>query len=67
MVITLTGGQPPFKYTVDEVVELPGPRWPFEWKTGTAMARSIQVVDARGHKVSKPWYMAAQYAPTPVP
>jgi hypothetical protein len=27
------------------------------------MARSIQVIDARGQKVSKPWYVPAQFAP----
>ena len=45
------------------VVELPGPRWKFEWNTGTAMARSIQVTDARGQKVSKPWYVPAKLKP----
>lgn len=56
LVIEVTGGQPPYKYTVDEVDELPGPRWKFEWNTGAQMARSIQVIDALGTKVSKPWY-----------
>jgi hypothetical protein len=60
LVIKTTGGQPPFKYTVDEIVELPGPRWQFDWKLGAPMARSIQVTDATGAKVSKPWYMPAQ-------
>jgi len=63
LVITMKGGQPPFRYTVDEVVELPGPRWEFQWNTGSAMARSIQVTDARGNKVSKPWYVPAQFKP----
>ena len=63
LVIEVKGGQSPFKYTVDEVVELPGPRWPFEWNTGSAMARSIQVIDARGQKVSKPWYEPSHVAP----
>jgi hypothetical protein len=63
LVITVKGGQPPYRYTVDEVVELPGPRWPFEWNTGVQMARSIQVYDATGAKVAKPWYMPAQTPP----
>ena len=56
LVIKVTGGVPPYKYTVDEVIKLPGPRWKFDWNTGVAMARSIQVIDAQGHKVSKMWY-----------
>jgi hypothetical protein len=63
LVINVQGGVPPFKYTVDEVIELPGPRWQFEWNTGSAMARSIQVVDATGAKVSKPWYEPAHVPP----
>jgi cell division septation protein DedD len=63
LVITMLGGQPPFRYSVDEVVELDGPRWEFQWNVGSAMARSIQVTDARGHKVSKPWYVPARYPP----
>jgi hypothetical protein len=63
LVITMKGGQPPFRYTVDEVVVLDGPRWAFEWSAGRPMARSIQVTDARGHKVSKPWYVKAQVPP----
>jgi hypothetical protein len=63
LVITVKGGVPPYKYTVDEVIELPGPRWEFQWNTGRAMARSIQVIDATGAKVSKPWYMEAQVPP----
>jgi hypothetical protein len=63
LVITMLGGQPPFRYTVDEVIVLDGPTWDFQWDTGRAMARSIQVVDARGNKVSKPWYVAAQVPP----
>jgi hypothetical protein len=63
LVITAKGGQPPYKYTVDEIIELPGPRWDFEWNVGSAMARSIQVIDATGHKVSQQWYMAAQFPP----
>ena len=63
MVIHARGGQPPYTYSVDEIIELPGPRWEFEWNTGTAMARSIQVVDATGFKLAKQWYMAAQFPP----
>jgi hypothetical protein len=63
LVITATGGKPPFKYTVDEFLVLPGPRWKFEWNTGTAMVRSIQVTDALGAKVSKPWYEPAHVPP----
>ncbi|MBN1584006.1 MAG: hypothetical protein JXA89_25075, partial [Anaerolineae bacterium] len=63
LVITVKGGTPPYKYTIDEVIELPGPRWQFEWNTGVAMARSIQVIDARGFKVSKSWYEKAKNPP----
>jgi len=63
LVITVKGGVPPYKYTIDEVIELPGPRWQFEWNTGVAMARSIQVIDARGSKVSKSWYEKAKNPP----
>jgi hypothetical protein len=63
LVITVLGGQAPFTYTVDEVFELDGPRWAFEWNTGQPMARSIQVIDAQGQKVSKPWYVHAQTPP----
>jgi hypothetical protein len=44
---------------VDEIIELPGPRWEFTWKVGAAMVRSIQVVDSRGQKKSRPWYEPA--------
>jgi hypothetical protein len=63
LVITASGGQPPYKYSVDEIIALPGPRWEFQWNAGTAMTRSIQVVDATGAKVSKPWYMRPQFPP----
>jgi hypothetical protein len=63
LVIKVLDGQPPFRYTIDEVIELDGPNWPFQWNTGQPMARSIQVTDARGQKVSKPWYVEAQYPP----
>lgn len=56
LVIKATGGVPPYRYMIDNVIELPGPRWEFKWKIGTAMARSIQVIDSRGTKVSKDWY-----------
>jgi hypothetical protein len=59
LVIQARGGQPPYKYSVDEIIEFPEPRWQFEWKLGTAMARSIQVIDAAGTKKSKRWYMPA--------
>jgi hypothetical protein len=63
LVITAWGGQPPYEYSVDEVINLDGPRWAFEWKVNTALTRSIQVVDAAGAKVSKPWYVEPQIAP----
>jgi len=63
LVINAWGGQPPYQYSVDEVIKLPGPRWEFQWNVNTALTRSIQVVDAAGTKVSKPWYMAPQIAP----
>lgn len=56
LVIKVRGGQPPYKYFVDEVFELDGPEWEIEWNTGVAMTRSIQVVDANGTKVSKSFY-----------
>jgi hypothetical protein len=56
LVITVVGGQPPYKYTLDEIFELPGPESEIEWKTGVAMTRSIQVIDANGTKVSKSFY-----------
>ena len=56
LVIEVRGGQPPFKYTMDEIFELPGPESEIEWKTGVAMTRSIQVIDANGTKVSKSFY-----------
>jgi hypothetical protein len=63
LVITVNGGQPPYQYSVDEVIKLPGPRWDFQWNVNTALTRSIQVIDANGAKVSKPWYMAGQVPP----
>jgi len=63
LVILVRGGQPPYRYTMDEIVELEGPRHKFEWKTGVAMSRSIQVIDANGTKVSKPFYVPAQFKP----
>ena len=63
LVIKVLDGQPPFRYTIDEVIELDGPNWPFQWNAGRPMARSIQVIDARGQKGSKPWYVEAQYPP----
>lgn len=63
LVINAWGGQPPYEYSVDEVIKLPGPKWGFEWNVNTALTRSIQVVDAAGTKVSKPWYMPPQIAP----
>jgi hypothetical protein len=60
LVIKAYGGQPPYTYTVDEIIELDGPEWPFQWNTGVAMSRSIQVIDANGTKVSKPFFMKAQ-------
>jgi hypothetical protein len=63
LVITAWGGQPPYQYSVDEVIKLPGNKWEFQWNVNTALTRSIQVVDAAGTKVSKPWYMPPQIAP----
>jgi hypothetical protein len=60
LVINVRGGQPPYKYTVDEIIELDGPRWAFQWNTGVAMSRSIQVIDANGTKVSKSFFIKAQ-------
>jgi hypothetical protein len=60
LVIKARGGQPPYTYTVDEIIELDGPKWPFQWNTGVAMSRSIQVIDANGTKVSKAFYIKAQ-------
>ncbi len=56
LVIQPRGGRPPYRYTIDEVIELDGPRWAFQWNTGVAMSRSIQLIDANGTKVSKPIY-----------
>jgi hypothetical protein len=67
LVIKVTGGQPPYKYTLDEVIELPGPESPIEWNTGVAMVRSIQVIDANGTKVSKDFYEPPHVPPTPAP
>jgi hypothetical protein len=67
LVIKVTGGQPPFKYTLDEVTELPGPESQIEWNTGVAMVRSIQVIDANGTKVSKDFYEPPHVPPTPTP
>lgn len=67
LVIKAWGGKPPYKYTIDEVISLPGPEWKFEWNTGVAMARSIQVIDAQGTKVSKSMYEPPHAAPTPKP
>jgi hypothetical protein len=64
-VIKVRGGQPPYKYTVDEIFVLDGPRWQIEWKTGVAMTRSIQVIDANGTKVSKSIYEPPHAKPTP--
>ena len=63
LVITVLDGAPPFRYTVDEVIELDGPSWPFQWDAGRPLTRSIQVIDARGQKVSKPWYEPSHVAP----
>jgi hypothetical protein len=63
LVITVRGGQPPYSYSVDEIISLPGSRWEFQWNAGTALTRSIQVVDATGNKVSKPWYVQPQFPP----
>jgi hypothetical protein len=63
LVITVLDGQPPFRYAIDEVIELDGPTWQFQWNVARPLTRSIQVIDARGQKVSKPWYMEAQYPP----
>jgi hypothetical protein len=63
LVITAWGGHPPYKYTVDEAIELSGPRWEVRWNTGVPMVRSIQVIDSTGYKVSKPWYMKALFPP----
>ena len=48
---------------MDEIIELEGPRYQFEWNTGVAMSRSIQVIDANGVKVSKPFYEPAHTKP----
>ena len=65
LVVKIRGGQPPYRYTIDEVFEFEGPRYVIEWKTGTAMVRSIQVIDANGVTVSKPLYEPPRYKPTP--
>jgi hypothetical protein len=65
LVIKVTGGRPPYKYTLDEVIELPGPESQIEWNTGVAMVRSIQVIDANGTKVSKDFYEPPHAPPTP--
>ena len=67
LVIEVRGGQPPYKYTVDDIFELEGPRSQIEWKTGVAMVRSIQVTDANGTKVSKSFYEPPHFPPTPAP
>ena len=67
LVIEVTGGQPPYKYTMDEVIELPGPESQIEWNAGVAMVRSIQVIDANGTKVSKDFYEPPHKPPTPTP
>ena len=65
--IKVRGGKPPYRYTIDELVELDGPEWKVEWSTGVAMSRSIQVIDALGVKVSKAFYEPPHYAPTREP
>jgi hypothetical protein len=67
LVITVRGGQPPYRYTIDEFEEFEGPRYLIEWKTGAAMARSIQVIDANGVKVSKSLYEPPHHKPKPNP
>jgi cell division septation protein DedD len=67
LVIKVTGGRPPYKYTMDEIFELPGPESEIEWNTGAAMVRSIQVIDANGTKVSKDFYEPPHRPPTPTP
>ena len=67
LVIKATGGRPPYKYTLDEVIELPGPESQIEWNTGVAMVRSIQVIDAAGTKVSRDFYEPPHVPPTPTP
>ena len=52
---------------VVEIIELPGPESEIEWKTGAAMSRSIQVIDAQGAKVSKSFYEPPHKPPTPTP
>jgi hypothetical protein len=56
LVILTTGGQPPFRYYLDEVIELDGAETEIEWAAGAAMTRSIQVIDANGVKVSMTFY-----------
>ncbi|MBN1643158.1 MAG: FecR domain-containing protein [Anaerolineae bacterium] len=56
LVVLVTGGQPPFRYFLDEILEFDGPETEIEWNTGAAMTRSIQVIDANGVKVSLTFY-----------
>jgi hypothetical protein len=67
VVVKATGGRPPYKYTMDEIFEEPGPEWQIEWNAGVAMVRSIQVIDANGTKVSKDFYEPPHKPPTPTP
>jgi hypothetical protein len=67
VVVKATGGRPPYKYTMDEIFEQPGPEWEIEWNAGVAMVRSIQVIDANGTKVSKDFYEPPHKPPTPTP
>lgn len=64
LTIQAKGGRPPYRYSIDEVIQLTGPEWEVIWAYDTAMSRSIQVTDANGTRVSKSWY--EQPRPSPV-